>query len=233
MTLHSFHLARVPARVSVPALLRPPTPARVPGLVHAQPMVGMRLGAPVVSPDRMQVRQVAFFAQWTDEAALEGFLAGSRLGRALARGWHVRLEFLRQWGHLEAQAGLVPAEHRATPDEPVAAVTIARMRLLELPRFLRWGRPVEGQVRDHPGVTLAVAAIRPPHTISTFSVWRNQREMVQMVHGHSPGVASRRHVEAMGERERRDFHHEFTTLRFRALSEHGVWQGRTGLLPGL
>lgn len=28
-----------------------------------------------------------------------------------------------------------------------------------------------------------------------------------------------------------DFHHEFTTLRFRPLSEHGTWEGQTGLVP--
>ena len=56
------------------------------------------------------------------------------------------------------------------------AVTLARMRLGEVPRFLRTGKPVERLVRDHPGVTLAAAALRPPHTISTFSVWRTVQE---------------------------------------------------------
>ena len=32
-------------------------------------------------------------------------------------------------------------------DEPVASLTLARMRLPEVPRFLRWGRPVERLVR--------------------------------------------------------------------------------------
>jgi len=35
----------------------------------------------------------------------------------------------------------------------------------------------------------------------------------------------------MVERERRDFHHEFTTLRFRALCEHGEWEGRRNIIP--
>jgi hypothetical protein len=35
----------------------------------------------------------------------------------------------------------------------------------------------------------------------------------------------------MEERNRKDFHHEFTTLRFRAISEHGSWEGRNQLLP--
>jgi hypothetical protein len=32
----------------------------------------------------------------------------------------------------------------------------------------------------------------------------------------------------MAERDRRDFHHEFATFRFRPVSEHGAWRGRSG-----
>ena len=96
MTLHSFHLAEVPRRVGVRALLRPPATA-TPGLDHAECLSLMRLGAPTVSPDRLQVGRLAVFAQWRDEAALERFLARDPLGRELAGGWHVRLEFLRRW----------------------------------------------------------------------------------------------------------------------------------------
>lgn len=53
-----------------------------------------------------------------------------------------------------------------------------------------------------------------------------------MVHGRDAsaggehgGEVGGRHARAMVERERRDFHHEFTTLRFRPLSEHGTWEG--------
>jgi hypothetical protein len=35
----------------------------------------------------------------------------------------------------------------------------------------------------------------------------------------------------MEERKRKDFHHEFTTLRFRALTEHGAWEGRSNIVP--
>src|SRR5690606_18912426 len=107
------------------------------------------------------------------------------------------------------------------PDEPVVAVTLARMKIPELPRFLHHGRPVERLVRDHPGVSLAVAALRPPRTVSIFSVWHSTRQMVEMVHGRSDVEAPARHSAAMRERERRDFHHEFATYRFRPISEHG------------
>ncbi|RYE74585.1 MAG: hypothetical protein EOO74_11300, partial [Myxococcales bacterium] len=101
--------------------------------------------------------------------------------------------------------------------------------------FISWGRPVERQVRDHPGVTLALAAMRPPRTVSTFSIWQSGRAMTDMVMGRDRGPSPRddvrRHAEAMRERERRDFHHAFTTLRFRPLSEHGSWQGRANWVP--
>lgn len=229
MAVHSFHLAQTPPHRSVGALLRPPS---APGLRHIEVLVGMELGAPVVSPRRMRLRHLAVFAEWDDEAALEEFLTRGPFGRTLAAGWHVRLEFLRRWGTVRELAHLPVEAVRTDPGEPVVAVTLARMRLPELPRFIHWGRPVERQVRDHPETTLALAAMRPPRTVSTFSVWTSARAMTGMVFGRDAGDTARRHSEAMTERDRRDFHHEFTTLRFRPLSEHGSWEGRSNLIPG-
>lgn len=231
MTIHSFHLAAVPRRVGAAALARPPSPATVPGLDHVECLSLMRLGAPVVSPDRLQLSRLAVFAQWRSEEDLARFLAREALGRDLAAGWHVRLEFMRRWSSIAALPGLPQRAGGWEQDEPVVAVTLARMRLPQVPRFLRYGRPVERLVRDHPGVTLAVAGIRPPRTISTFSVWHSVRQMVEMVHGRSDVPDPATHAVAMRERERRDFHHEFATYRFRPLSEHGRWEGRTDLVP--
>jgi hypothetical protein len=231
MRVHTFHLAELPRSVTVRALARPPSGSSVPGLDHAETLALMRLGAPTVSPDRLQLRRVAVFAQWRDEAAVERFLAEDALGRHLAAGWHVRLEFLRRWSTLKALPDLPARAGSWHQDEPVVAVTVARMRLREVPRFLHWGKPVERLVRDHPAVTLALAGFRPPRTISTFSIWRSVREMEEMVHGRSAVGEPERHSAAMAERSRRDFHHEFATFRFRPLSEHGEWQGRTGIVP--
>ncbi|HXH79827.1 hypothetical protein [Nocardioides sp.] len=231
MTLHTFHLAELPSSVTVRALRRPPSGRTVDGLDHAEPLALMRLGAPVISPDRLQLRRMAVFAQWRDEAALERFLRDDALGRQLSVGWHVRLEFLRRWSALEALPDLPVTAGEWDQDEPVVAVTVARTRLGELPRFLHWGKPVERLVRDDPAVTLALAAVRPPRTIVTFSVWRSVREMEQMVHGRSAVPDPERHVAAMAERRRRDFRHEFATFRLRPLSEHGSWEGRTRIVP--
>lgn len=220
---------------AVRLLRRPPSPRSTPGLHHAECLALMRLGAPTVSPDRMQLTRLAMFARWDGEAAIDDFLADARSARQLAAGWHVRMEFLRRWSTLSVLPDLPARVGTWSEDEPVVAVTLARMRLPELPRFLRWGRPVERQVRDHPGHTLALAAMRPPRSIATFSAWRTVREMTAMVSGHTDGQAAsseaRRHADAMVERRRRDFHHEFATYRFRPVSEHGSWQGRTGIIP--
>ncbi len=191
----------------------------------------MELGAPIVSPRRVQVRQVALFAAWESEAHLDAYLVDDPVGRQWAQGWHVRLEFLRRWGHISAFGDLTVQAQATSPDEPVVAVTLARLKLPQMGRFIRWGRPVESQVRDDPGQTLALAAASPPRTVSTFTVWRSAQAMQAMVTGTSGAPGHAQHAAAMQERDRRDFHHEFTTLRFRCRSEHGSWQGRTGIVP--
>ena len=231
MAIHTFHLAKPGLARAAGALLRPPTSSVVAGLQHAECMIPMRLGAAVTSPGRWQVRRLAMFAAWDDEGAIDGFLAETPLGRTLAGGWHVRLRFLRRWGHVSGFEGLPETADETDPDAPVVAVTLARLKLPEVPRFLRWGKPVEHLVRDHPATTLALAAARPWRTISTFTVWRSAREMTGMVHGHGNGPAPDRHAAAMAERRRRDFHLEFTTLRFECLEEYGAWEGRTAIVP--
>jgi len=231
MPIFSFHLAKMTIATTAAALLRPPTTSGLAGLRRMECMTVMTLGSPIVSPARFQARNLAVFASWDDEAAIDRFLVGHSLGRALAAGWHVRMEFLRRWGRVSGFDDLPANVGNEDAAAPVVAVTLARLKLPEVPRFIRWGKPVEELVRDHPATTLALAAMRPPHTVSTFSVWRSLREMSDMVRGRDAVPGADRHAAAMVERSRRDFHHQFTTLRFRPLSEHGSWGGRTGIVP--
>jgi hypothetical protein len=233
LPIFSFHLAKTTLAMTANALLEPPTTDGVPGLRHAECMTVMTLGAPILSPARMQMRRLAVFASWKNERGLDTFLTDSELGRTLAAGWHVRMEFLRQWGRISELDDLPASAGDVGPDQPVVAVTLARMKLLQVPRFIRWGKPVEELVRDHPGATLALAAMRLPNTVSTFSVWRSLRDMQDMVRGHGAEPGAERHAVAMAERKRKDFHYEFTTLRFRALEEHGAWEERRDIVPGL
>lgn len=227
----SFHLAKSSVRMTTGALVQSVTSGEVPGLRHAECMAVMTLGSSILSPARMQLTNLAVFAAWESEIAIERFLGETALGRRLSLGWHVRLEFVRRWGRVAEFEDLPESAGRLEPNAPVVAVTLARLKLPQVPRFIRWGKPVEELVRDQPGATLALAAIRPPRTVSTFSAWRSLREMTDMVHGRGAAEGAKRHATAMLERSRKDFHHEFTTLRFRALSEHGEWQGRSNIVP--
>lgn len=52
-----------------------------------------------------------------------------------------------------------------------------------------------------------------------------------MVRGEGSSPGADRHAKAMAERDRKDFHYKFTTLRFRAIAEHGEWSGRSDIVP--
>ncbi|MCH5719990.1 hypothetical protein [Niabella hibiscisoli] len=157
-------------------MLLSPGSKQVPGLIYAEWMNAMTLGAPVFDPSRILIRQLAVFAQWENEAAIDHFLEENKWGRVLAGGWHTRLVFMRQWGSIKGFRIPAPTIDADTPEAPVVAVTIARMKFPEIPRFIQWGRPVEKLVRDHPGTTLSLASIRLPNTVSTFSIWKTQKK---------------------------------------------------------
>ncbi len=194
-------------------------------------MTAMTLGSPILSTSRILIGQVAVFMQWENEIALGNYLEKDSFGRILAKGWHVRLSFIREWGKF---SGFKIPEHKyklESLNSPVVAVTIARMKPFAIPRFIHWGRPVEKLVRDHPGTTLSLASVKFPNTVSTFSIWKTEKEMTDMVHGHSPVERPKRHSAAMRERERKNFHFEFTTLRFKPLAEFGEWKGKSNFIP--
>lgn len=231
MRLFTLGLAKSAVPLSLRSLYRPPNSSTTPGLVHAECLTQMTLGSPIYSRERMQLRKLVMFAAWESEDALDEFLNGSPLGRDIAAGWHLRMTFLRRWGAVQEFSSLPESMGESDPFAPVAAFTLARMKLPEVPRFIGWGRPVETLVRDHPETSFSLAAIRYPRTIATFSIWTSQSAMVDMVRGLSSVEQPRRHIDAMLERNRRDFHHEFTTLRFRPIAEYGSWEGRSSLLP--
>lgn len=231
MSIFSYHLSDISISKFINISFNPPTKKTVPGLIHAECLTFMTLGSPVFSHERMHFRKISVFAQWENESALDNFLRDDSFGKILSKGWHTRLDFLRQWGNFSGFD--IPSKSIEIGDisSPVVAVTIARMKLFQVPRFINWGRPVEKLVRDHPGKTLALASIRLPRTVSTFSIWKSQTEMIEMVRGHSPVQKPKRHIDAMKERERKDFHFEFTTLRFKPISEHGIWNGQSNFIP--
>ena len=229
MSIFSFHIIELPFFSALKAMIFPLKRNKEIGLIHAETMTIMKLGSSILSFSRFFNTRIVVFAQWEDEASIDHFLQSDGFGRQLANGWYLRLEFLRQWGRISGYE--IPGRQIEFVNGPVVAVTLARMKYTEIPRFIMWGRPVEKLVRDHKGTTLSLASIRHPNTVSTFSIWKSQKEMTDMVQGHSKMPQPKRHIDAMRERDRKDFHFEFTTLRFRPISEHGTWNMRTNFVP--
>lgn len=226
MSIFSYHLIKLPFSLATKGIFSNPISKSTKGLIHSEYMTAMTLGSPILSSSRFLVRQVAIFAQWENEIALDEYLEEDNFGRTLAKGWHVRLALRRQWGKFSAFKIPEQKEELEKNISPVVAVTIARMKPLEVPRFIHWGRPVEKLVRDHPGTTLSLASYSFPNTVSTFSIWKTEKEMTDMVHGHGAIPKLGRHSDAMKERDRRNFHFEFTTFRFKPIAEFGTWKGQ-------
>ncbi|MDY8135412.1 hypothetical protein [Aquimarina sp. 2201CG5-10] len=233
MSIFSYHLVKIPFSLAIKGLFTNLINTKAKGLVHSEYMMAMTLGSPIISPSRFLIKQVAIFAQWENEEALDNYLEQEKFGKILANGWHVRLAFMREWGKISGFKIPKQKAELESPSSPVVAVTIARMKPLAVPRFLHWGRPVEKLVRDHLGTVLSLASFRFPNTISTFSIWKTEKEMINMVHGHSAMSKPKRHSNAMKERERKNFHFEFTTLRFKPLSEFGFWNEKECYIPNL
>lgn len=232
MSLFSYHLVELSFASALKSLFVPLKVTQVNGLIHSETMSVMKLGSSIFSITRIFSKKVVFFAQWENESALTLFLNENNFGKKLAKGWYVKLQFLRQWGKFD---GFKTKEFNTEAinhvNTPVVAVTIARMKYTEIPRFLKWGKPVEKLVRDHKGTTLSLASIRYPNTVSTFSIWINQQEMTNMVYGHNEIPEPRRHINAMKENERKKFHFEFATYRFKTISEHGSWNNQRHFIP--
>jgi hypothetical protein len=211
--IFSFHIGRSPVLAGTRLLYFPLHIKRVSGLLHSECLFTMRLGRSIVSPTRYNLRTLAYFAWWRDEIALNQFL--EKPSHSMFKdGWHTRLKLYRKWGEIEELKSAVVNPQLADPSQPVVAVTLARLNLLQTPRFIKWGKPVEGQVRDHPGQLFAIAAMRPLRTFSTFSIWKSESDMLNMVTGRNKLTDGQSHSLAMQARTREDFHHGFTTLRF-------------------
>lgn len=232
MTIFTYHLIETTYIDALKLVLFPSRYKNINGLVNLECMTFMTLGSPVFSISRLLNNKIAVFAQWENEAVFDIFLSEHTLGKILVKGWFTKLQFLRQWGTFDGFK--IPKEVITLGDnEPVVAITIARMKFLQIPRFIHWGRPVEKLVRDDPAAVLSMATIRLPRTVSTFSIWKTQKDMTNMVSGHSDLPKPKRHIDAMKERNRKDFHIQFTTLRFKAISESGNWLGEKNFIPNL
>jgi hypothetical protein len=219
----SVHLADV-GWLQVPRLLRGgPDPAVVPGLSYAAAVLSapLREGRlPRPGPGR-----IGLIAAWDDDGAVDGFLAsGDHFAERLADGWHVRLEPLRIFGAWSGMPDLPRQERPVDEEEPVVVLTLGRPRLRRLGPFLKSSAAAERDAARHPARLASTALARPPHLVSTFSVWRSAAEMRDYaVRADGP------HQAAVRADRSRPFHHESAFIRFRPYASQGSWDGRDPL----
>jgi len=216
------HIADVGARTAA-LLAASPHAHRVPGLLYARTMLGADLTprlAPAPRPGR-----VGLVAAWEDDAGLERFLVTHWLARALSGGWHVRLEPLRAWGAWRALPDLPGPAFSELGSDPVAVLTLGRVRLRRLVPFLRASARAEGEAVANPEMLAGTAMARPPRLVCTFSVWRTAQAMREYAQG-DPAAG---HPRAVAEHLHRPFHHESVFVRLRPYASSGAWDGRDPL----
>jgi hypothetical protein len=219
--IFSYHLLHIPL-LEVPRFLYLNDYRRqAAGLRHAECFFTMNLGEPILAPSRFNFRSVALFAWWDKESFLDDFLSKPEQRHFQKDSWHIRMKLYRTWGEIQELRTATVRPELAQPQQPVVAVTLARLKLSQTARFAKWGKPVETQVRRHPGKRHAWASMRPLNTFSTFSIWQSEADMLNMVRGKHEVQDGESHKLAMKERIRRDFHHEFMTMRFAPIAESG------------
>jgi hypothetical protein len=164
-------------------------------------------------------------AAWESDGALDDFLHLHPIARHLAGGWRVRLEPLRVFG---AWAGMPGLPARALPvadEEPVAILTLGRLRLRRIGAFRRAAAPAEAAAIDDPALLAGTGLARPPRLVATFSLWRSSAAMRKYA-----TAADGPHSAAVEADRARPFHHESAFVRFRPYASQGSWDGRDPLV---
>lgn len=218
----SVHIAS-PGRLATLAAFRSsPKPGDVPGLTYAETTLTAPLGGGLLPKPRLDL--LGLIAAWDNDGALDEFCQRHPLGALLAGGWMTRLEPLRVSGAWSGMPDLPSRELPVDDDEPVAVLTLGRLRLRRAVPFLRSGAPAESEVVAEPALLAATGLARPPHLVSTFSLWRSAAAMRDYSY-RKQGA----HQAAVRNDRARPFHHESAFVRFRPYASHGTWNGRDPL----
>ncbi|HEX8689190.1 MAG TPA: hypothetical protein VF729_02990 [Solirubrobacterales bacterium] len=218
----SVHIADVGWRRAPRLLLRRPDKTPSPGLTYAEPVTTAPLSTGLLP--RPKPGRVGLIAAWQDDEALDRFLRDHPTAQHLAGGWHVRLEPLRVFGSWTGMPDLPSRELPVDDDEPVVVLTLGRLRLNRARPFLRSAAAAEAAAVGDDAMIASTALARPPHLVSTFSIWRSAAAMRRYAFGKSGA-----HQAAVKADRRRPFHHESAFIRFRPYASQGSWDGRDPL----
>lgn len=220
----SFHLTRYPPRLARMAASRMafdrPILAATPGLRFWR-MLGTGRGRTMsVGAD---LCRWALFAVWDGERDLDTFLTSSsvaeRWRRAGSESWSVRLAPAGghgRWAGRDPFGDVAPVP--LGPDEPVAVLTRAAIRVRRLPAFYRSAGAVDRVLRAQPGCLAAVGLGEwPLARQATFSLWLTVGEMESFAYRTAP---HRRVVRRVRDE---DWYAEEMFVRFRPYASSGTW----------
>ncbi len=212
----SVHICAPGPGRALRAFRAPPEPRAIEGLTYAQTLLTAPLDRRLLP--RPKLAEVGLLAAWRDDADLDRFLADAKLAGTFAEGWHVRMRPLRVVGAWRAMPGLPASPIEAEQDEPVAVLTLGRVRRLRLLPFLRAAAAAEADLERRAGLIAATGLAHPPHLVSTFSLWRSAAEMHAYAHR-----AAGAHMRAVRRDRARSFHHESAFIRLRPYHSAGIW----------
>lgn len=156
---------------------------------------------------------------WRQETDFERFLEqplAQRLATEARHSWWSLFDVVSTRG---SHYGSEPLSSRDPMDDgPFAALTLGRVRLRSLPRFLREGARLGSFTRQAPGLVSAVSAGWPPTGNCTISIWESEQHMLRFAYGD---------VEGHGDTVRRDppILAEQLNARLRVRRLDGSWGG--------
>jgi hypothetical protein len=219
----SFHIADVGKLAGLRLLRLRPSRHDIPGLHYGVLAVTAPLSERLLP--RPDAGRVALIAAWDDDGALDRFLSEHPLAHALAGGWRTRLQATHIFGAWPPLDGLAGEQPPIATNEPVAALTIGRLRLSQARRFLKAGAAAERlAVRDE-AMLRGTGLARPPGLVATFSLWQS----IGAMRAYAGGPSGPEHRDAVKAHAARPFHHASAFIRLRPYAAEGEWNGENPL----
>ena len=218
----SVHIADVGIGAALRSLVGGARLSGVAGLRHADLAAAAPLSASLAPAP--QVRRIALIAFWDDDAAIDAFVADHPLAAKLAGGWSVRLEPLRAFGTWLGLSPDVPRARKVPHDGPAVVLTLGRVKIPQVPRFLRTSAKAEASAAESPGMIWGTALARPPF-VATCSLW----ESSEALSTYAYGPTEEPHPHAIAADRDKPFHHRSAFIRFRPYRAEGHLDGRNAL----